>query len=299
MDPSTMHSPPNASGLAEKVVTSQTAAVDDQPTLILIFGWLGAKMPTLRKYAEAYKKLYPSSAEVIIHADSLRYWKFGSARASIIWDSAYEFKLIERAVLPAVHNLKEMGLLSAAPQSPPPRILIHAMSNGGVMSLSDVAAILRRRNIQSPPGTKCAIIFDSTPAPPNLTLTIRAFTAGMRGRLRKLLAGGVLTLVYFLTFVVRTILRRSKPLTREIAGLNDPALLPWTSKATPRLYLYSAGDVIVPSSAVEEHAAKARMAGFPVQMVNFGQSAHVSHARDYPEKYWDAVQRFWSEAMRL
>ncbi|KAI1782124.1 hypothetical protein LXA43DRAFT_533144 [Ganoderma leucocontextum] len=285
MDPSTTHSPPNAPGLAEKVVTSQTAAVDDEPTLILIFGWLGAKMPTLRKYAEAYRKLYPSSAQVIIHADSLRYWKFGSAR--------------ERAVLPAVHNLKEMGLLSAAPQSPPPRILIHAMSNGGVMSLSDVAAILRRRNIQSPPGTKCAIIFDSTPAPPNLTLTIRAFTAGMRGRLRKLLAGGVLTLVYFLTFVVRTILRRSKPLTREIAGLNDPALLPWTSKATPRLYLYSAGDVIVPSSAVEEHAAKARMAGFPVQMVNFGQSAHVSHARDYPEKYWDAVQRFWSEAMGL
>ncbi|KAM5543158.1 hypothetical protein V8D89_003032 [Ganoderma adspersum] len=128
------------------------------------------------------------------------------------------------------------------------------------------------------PGTKCALILDSTPTPPTYTLTLRAFTAGLHGWLRKILAGRVLTVVYFL-------FRRPRPLTREIAGLNDPALLPWTSKATPRLYLYSTADVIVPASAVEEHAAHARMAGFPMEMVNFGWSAHVSHARDYPEKH--------------
>ena len=161
-----------------------------------------------------------------------------------------------------------------------------------------MAAVLRKRNIQSPPSTKCAIIFDSAPTPPTLTLTIRAFAAGMRGWFRKLLTGCVLVVVYGLTAIIRTLFRRPRPLSREIAALNDPALLPWTSKATPRLYLYSAGDVIVPASAVEEHAAHARMAGFPVQMVNFGQSAHVSHARDHPEKYWEAVRGFWSEAMR-
>nr|VWP01015.1 HupA receptor [Ganoderma boninense] len=260
------------------------AASNDEPTVILIFGWLGAKMPTLRKYSDAYRKLYPSSAQIVIQADSLRYWKLGSAR--------------DRAVLPAVQTLKEMGLFSATLGSPPPRILFHVMSNGGVMSLCDMATVLRKLKIQPAPGSKCAIVFDSTPTPTTYTITIRAFTAGMRGWLRKLLTAGALTVVLFLTFVIRTILRRPRPFTRELTGLNDPALLPWTSKATPRLYLYSTADAIVPASAVEEHAAHARMAGFPVEMVNFGRSAHVSHARDYPEKYWDAVGAFWAEATK-
>ena len=49
---------------------------------MLMLDIVGAKMPTLRKYSDAYKKLYPSSAQIVIRADSLRYWKFGSARVS-------------------------------------------------------------------------------------------------------------------------------------------------------------------------------------------------------------------------
>ena len=41
-------------------------------------------MPALRKYGDAYKRLYPSSTQVIIQPDALRFWKFGSARASIL-----------------------------------------------------------------------------------------------------------------------------------------------------------------------------------------------------------------------
>ena len=79
----------------------------------------------------------------------------------------------------------------------------------------------------------------------------------------------------------------------------DPALLAWTSKATPRLYLCSAAVIIVPASAVQERAAHAWLAGFPVEMLNFRQSAHVSLAREYPEKHWDAVRGFWADAMRV
>ena len=43
---------------------------------------VGAKMPTLKKYGEAYKKQFPSSAQIIVASDALRYWKFGSARVS-------------------------------------------------------------------------------------------------------------------------------------------------------------------------------------------------------------------------
>ncbi|KAI1791261.1 hypothetical protein LXA43DRAFT_1094644 [Ganoderma leucocontextum] len=71
---------------------------------------------------------------------------------------------------------------------------------------------------------------------------------------------------------------------------DDPTLLPWTSTATLRMCFYStAPDVVIPSNVVEEHAAEARRFGFLGQMVTFGKIAHVSHARDYPEKYWDTV----------
>ena len=49
---------------------------------------------------------------------------------------------------------------------------------------------------------------------------------------------------------------------------------------------------------VEEEAAKAKQAGFPVELVHFGKSGHVAHARENPDKYWDAVRSFWSESVK-
>ena len=165
--------------------------------------------------------------------------------------------------------------------------------------------MLRRENVQSPPGTKCAIIFDSTPAPTTLPYAIRASMAAITGGLlQTLLGGAIISVLYSLTYATRALFRRPTLVTREMAATNDPAsgFLPWTSAsewaATPRMYLYSTADVVIPFRAVEGHAADARRAGFPVRMVNFETSAHVSHARDYPEKYWSAVHTFWEEAIR-
>ena len=166
--------------------------------------------------------------------------------------------------------------------------------------------MLRRENVQSPPGTKCAIIFDSTPAPTTLPYAIRASMAAITGGLlQTLLGGAIISVLYSLTYAARALFRRPTLVTREMAATNDPAsaFLPWTSASgwatTPRMYLYSTADVVIPFREVEGHAAGARRAGFPVRMVNFETSAHVSHARDYPEKYWSAVQTFWEEAIRM
>ena len=166
------------------------------------------------------------------------------------------------------------------------------------MSLVDFANALQRRKLRSPDETKGAIIFDSTPAPLTLPLAIRAFTASTRNRLKKYLMALGLTFALFLSFVFRNLTRRPETISVMIKQLNDPWLLPWTSLRTPRMYFYSDGDRIVPSRAVEEHAAWARMAGYPVHMLNFGKSAHVSHARDYPERYWEAVRSLWLESVR-
>lgn len=198
----------------------------------------------------------------------------------------------------------------------PPKVLIHAMSNGeclqpeysspwltlvsagGLMSLVDLAAAIRKRHLKSPPDTKCALILDSTPAPPTLVLAIRAFTAGTRGLVKKGLLSLGLSVVYFITWAFRFITRRPESIAQGMAALNQPGFLPFTSTHTARMYLYSSADNIVPAQAVEDHAARARMAGFPVQMIDFGRSGHVSHARVYPEKYWEAVRTFWIEALK-
>ena len=166
------------------------------------------------------------------------------------------------------------------------------------MSLADFAIALKARNVHVPDGTKCAIIFDSAPAPPTLVLVIRAFTAGTRSWIKKYLMVLVLSAAMGLTFLFNMILRRPEAISLVLKQLNNPQLLPWTSVRTPRMYFYSTGDNIVPEQAVLEHAANAKKAGFPVQMVNFGGSAHVSHARDYPDRYWAAVRSFWTDVMR-
>ena len=43
---------------------------------------VGAKMTTLRKYEDAYRKLYPSSAQIVVRVDPLRYWKPKSAQVN-------------------------------------------------------------------------------------------------------------------------------------------------------------------------------------------------------------------------
>ncbi|CDO72804.1 hypothetical protein BN946_scf184994.g57 [Trametes cinnabarina] len=257
-------------------------ADDNSPTLVIIFGWLGAKRPTIQKYSDAYRRLYPSSAQLVVNADTLRFWKLPAVR--------------NRAMGPVVSRVADY--LSDSKEGGAPRILLHVMSNGGVCSLVDFASAVRKRGIRAPEGTKCAIVLDSAPAPVTFSIMNRAFTASIRNVFIKYLTMALLSSIYVCTRIIQILFRLPKAMEREMAAVNDPALLPWTSVKTPRLYLYSSGDTIVPATGVEKHMQEARIIGFPVQSVHFGQSAHVSHARNDPEKYWNAIRVFWEEVTR-
>ncbi len=73
--------------------------------------------------------------------------------------------------------------------------------------------------------------------------------------------------------------------------LNSPSF-----PSAPRLYLYSMTDLIIPGDEVAAHAEQARAGGVAVAEEVFERSAHVSHARTDPERYWAAVKRLWEEA---
>ncbi|KAH9894949.1 hypothetical protein C8Q73DRAFT_665283 [Cubamyces lactineus] len=268
-------------GQVTKRTNASSLLQASEPTLIIIFAWLGAKAPILRKYSESYRKLYPSSAQLVLDSDPVRFWKPASVR--------------ERRFELTVRYLEEH--ISQRPDGHPPRILLHVMSNGGVCSLVDLASAIRKRGLRAPSGIRCAIVFDSAPAPGTFPIMHRAFTAGTRNRLIKYLAiAFLLSPIYAFTMLIAILSRSPRPMQGEMAALNNPGLLPWTSTRTPRMYIYSSGDRIAPARAVEEHAERARAAGFPVQMVHFGRSGHVAHARDDPEKYWGSVKALWEKA---
>lgn len=64
-----------------------------------------------------------------------------------------------------------------------------------------------------------------------------------------------------------------------------------SSRAVPRLYLYSKADRIVNWRDVGEHAQIARRAGCVVYMVLFRNSMHVAHIKEDETKYWSAVRQ--------
>lgn len=67
---------------------------------------------------------------------------------------------------------------------------------------------------------------------------------------------------------------------------------------TPQLYLYSTVDAIIPVGDVESHIAAQRKRGVPITAVDFGDSAHCEHYKQYPDKYVALLQEFVDRHVR-
>ena len=81
--------------------------------------------------------------------------------------------------------------------------------------------------------------------------------------------------------------------------LVQPNILPWLATESPRVYVYSKEDPIVPSTAVEEHIAEVKQKlGTQVTGELFPNSPHVAHARTDPDRYWAIVKNAWQDALQ-
>ncbi|KAJ3551221.1 hypothetical protein NM688_g4834 [Phlebia brevispora] len=254
-----------------------------QPKMIIVFGWMSAKAAHLQKYLDYYKALFPNSTIVVARSWPSAWWSSTKAR--------------EKYLEPMLRVLTEQGLFSDSS----PSVLIHVFSNGGSFLASELSRMVRSRSLGIPPKgipTSC-IIFDSCPGTGDIWVSVGAFTAGMRSRIARFLLGTFFILALLVLIAVRTLLRRPHLIHDMRARINDPSVFSWTSKATPRLYLYSDADVMVPAKFVEEHIAEAKQKGLNVHTELFHGSAHVSHARQEPERYWGAVKSLWFGAVKL
>ncbi|KAH8093780.1 hypothetical protein BXZ70DRAFT_976280 [Cristinia sonorae] len=256
-------------------------AKESDPRVILIFGWMDAHLRSLLTYMTKYNAIYPGATQVLVLCRQSSTWSSKQANMD--------------SVRPAAEILKSLGLFGSSP----PNILVHVFSNGGGFRLISLSELVRQmpQHPEAASPSNC-LILDSVPGGAGLTPLLRAFTAPIKQRLVKLLAYIPLTLLWL--FLVGTSVLTGKPgiITDLRDGLNNPNLLPWMTLKTPRVYIYSKEDLMVPSEEVERHIAVAKTRrGLSVTAELFHDSPHVAHARADPDRYWSIVRNIWTAAL--
>ncbi|KAJ7760634.1 hypothetical protein DFH07DRAFT_816203 [Mycena maculata] len=266
----------------QRLASSPSSPSSNDPTVILIFGWMSAKLAHLHKYTTMYNQIYPDAIIILVRSHLSIFWKSGSA--------------LDARFKPVIEVLKALGCLENRQ-----RILTHSFSNGGSFHLLELDRILSSRKKidtdgQTPQTPPSALIIDSSPGGDTLDKLQLAVTSPLKSLVLRFLANLFIRLVFCVWWTRDQLLRRPSPIHKMMRALRRPRVLPWLDARSPRLYVYSKMDEMVPWRDVEEHAAQSAGDGLDVRLVCFEESPHVAHARVYPEEYWAAVRKVWADA---
>ncbi|KAJ7163874.1 hypothetical protein C8R43DRAFT_1086263 [Mycena crocata] len=250
----------------------------NDPTVVLLFGWMAAKRSHLHKYTAMYRQIYPNATIVLIRSHLSYFCTSASG--------------LDARFKPVIEALDALECFSNQQ-----RILTHSFSNGGSFHILALAPMLRSKVVdtQTPPAPSAWII-DSSPGGDAISKVQLALTSPIKNVLLKVLAKFLARLVLTFLAVLNLILRRPSPIQVMMRGIRNPSVLPWINSRSPRLYIYSKADEMVPWVDIEAHAATSAADGLDVRRLRFDDSPHVAHARTHPEKYWTAVKGLWSDA---
>ncbi|KAK3906140.1 hypothetical protein C8A05DRAFT_12088 [Staphylotrichum tortipilum] len=281
--------------LAPSPTTDDAAASQKPiPKLIVLATWMGARDPHIAKYLVQYQLLFPTSPILLLRAEARHFLlPRGNAR-----DFAPAVPFM-RSIFPDlgssisnVNSATENGTDEKQRQQPPPEMLIHAWSNGGVSSLHNLRLALSTNAAAAAASLpRYTIVLDSTPGAFRYRAAHLAFTTGLKGLARWLMA----PLMHFfcaMYWLQHELLGRGR--TGPLAGvrrvLNDA---PSQVSEVRRAYVYGEGDKLVHWWDVERHAEDAEGRGFVVKREKFEGSEHVAHVRVDAERYWKVVRETW------
>ncbi|KAF9238549.1 hypothetical protein BU15DRAFT_75240 [Melanogaster broomeanus] len=273
--------------------TSGAATNEPAPHVILIFGWMGAQTRHLQNYTRPYAELYPNATQILV--------KCGP---SFIYTSE---RGKQKRLLPVVDALEALDCLPAGTASAKdvngarPRVLIHAFSNGGCSQLTSLGRLLSAKYPSLPPSERLvsALVLDSCPSAGD----VRTIYAAFRIAIPNLVARSMVLAFIYLAHAIRLCLSMAfgkQVMVMEYlkAQLLRPRLLPWMNAGTPRLYIFSKKDELMPWKEVQQHAESGKKAGLNVRCELFEESGHVAHMRLDPKRYWASVQDVWEVACR-
>ncbi|KAL6794542.1 hypothetical protein GGI42DRAFT_138412 [Trichoderma sp. SZMC 28013] len=249
----------------------------NDPELILVLSWMGARDVHIEKYIAQHRALFPSSRILLIR----------SPASHVFWPS-----LARKHIPPAIRILKQFAEPeTAAPSNGgKPRVLLHILSNGGVSTAARIRELLRKELGRDAAGNRLvipryALCLDSCPGNFVWESTHRALLQSLPRWTSPLVH--MVIAVAWLIYKLR--------LTRPAQNLNAEALrrgslLP---RETQRTYLYGTADAVISWRHVEDHAKRAQDSGFKVRKERFEGGEHVSLVRKDSQRYWQAVKETW------
>lgn len=250
--------------------TTQNGSVDSNgtpPTTILFFAWMGALPRHYTKFLAYYSQIYPD------------------ARIALVISTPFDvfirsYAAQQRCLEPVVDAIRADS---------DGRLLVHLLSNGGANAFSNLLLVYKRKTGQILPVQ--AIIFDSAPGQAGVRTGVNAMKYSLPTHpvLKHIIWLLTLSLLVFLRLIGRLFFLENF-IQKARRLLNDPQT---TTLGSKRCYIYSKEDKLIDWQHVEKHSVEAKRNGYKVSMDLFSGSAHVSHMRTDPERYWRVVQRVW------
>ncbi|KAK7048638.1 hypothetical protein R3P38DRAFT_2870579 [Favolaschia claudopus] len=260
----------------------------DDPRLIILFGWMNAPLRLLHKYALKHRANWPTSDIIIVESYPAWLWSREKTQVDIM-------KPLASYLISTIYSAP------AELSDGPPGILMHLMSNGGAFHLTTLTKILFTSDsnaVRTGPNIRFATAFDSAPGEREYRSLVMAASSSFQSPIVKALMRIPLSLIWLYLGIRNIILRQPASLAKLHADLQVDQLLPRTDRQAPRVYIYSAADIMVPAHGVEKHLAVLKNANppFDVEVEKFTNSPHILHERTDPERYWSAVRRVWDRS---
>jgi hypothetical protein len=260
----------------------ESQASQNDPTTVIIYGWGDGQPKHVAKYADGYRTLYPQAKIIMVLAPIL-----GTIYQSVERRTESMGPVIDE-VFPTPYENNE-------------RVLIHVMSNTGVVAFASTLNCYRARYGETMQLPYTFLVFDSTPGgtdfADNAVRWSRAMTVGTKAWFPWPVA---MTQAMWFMFLCATNAPEYLAGKETLAAFSRRAMndMGLCSRDGSRLYLYSKEDDLIGWEDIEDHATIARSKGYKTMTELFVGSAHVAHMRDHPEQYWQAIQRGWSSLFR-
>ncbi|XP_069498436.1 transmembrane protein 53 [Ambystoma mexicanum] len=246
----------------------------EREPVVILLGWGGCKDQYLAKYGT----IYHNQGCIVIRYTAP--WKMIFFSESFGLDTLRE----------QAKKLLELLFDYEIEKSP---ILFHVFSNGGFMLYRYVVDLVHSHRQLSTLWVVGTII-DSGPGNRNVRGSVRALDAVLMGSTNVIIRYLILFAFFLMVVVLRVILY---PLTRFFHENHYDAMKKEPSR-WPQLYLYSKADLIVTSHDVLTMMEMRRQLGVLVDAVDFEDSGHVSHYREYPVRYTEVCCSFLKDSVR-
>ncbi|KAJ6594364.1 hypothetical protein B0H19DRAFT_1095171 [Mycena capillaripes] len=263
-----------------------TESVKD-PRVVILFGWMDAPLRVLQKFAVKHRSRWPSSDIAIVQSHPAFIWASQETRNATV-------KPLAEYLVSTVYRQRVRV---------PNGILLHVISNGGAFQLLTLTQVLQsilptEPDINHGTPIRMATVFDSTPGRGEYSSLVSTLTAEVKSPVVKAMLTVPASLVYGALWVRRILVDDEDLFAHMHTRLGMQGLLPLAEGYSPRVYIYSETDKMVPFTSVEQHLSTIKgNPSFDVAAEKFDGSQHIQHERKDSERYWNAVYAVWDRSL--